>query len=145
MNTPSIGVEHVVGFFESLTPASLSDIARIYADEARFKDPFNDVQGAGAIRAVFEHMFRTLDEPRFVVTKRVVDGRQCFLVWEFHFRFRSDRVGRSQVIHGGSYLQFGEDGRIEMHRDYWDAAEELYEKIPVLGSFMRWLRRRAAG
>lgn len=30
-----------------------------------------------------------------------------------------------------------------MHRDYWDAAEELYEKLPVLGDLMRWLRRQA--
>ena len=36
-----------------------------------------------------------------------------------------------------------DDGRIRLHRDYWDAAEELYEKLPVLGHLMRWLRRRA--
>jgi hypothetical protein len=27
--------------------------------------------------------------------------------------------------------------------DYWDAAEELYEKLPVLGGLMRWLKRAA--
>jgi hypothetical protein len=32
---------------------------------------------------------------------------------------------------------------ITEHRDYWDAAEELYEKIPVLGGLMRWLKKRA--
>jgi steroid delta-isomerase len=34
-----------------------------------------------------------------------------------------------------------------VHRDYWDAAEELYEKLPVLGALMRWLKqaRRANG
>jgi hypothetical protein len=31
-----------------------------------------------------------------------------------------------------------------MHRDYWDAAEELYEQLPGIGVLMRWLRRRAA-
>ena len=35
------------------------------------------------------------------------------------------------------------DGRIALHRDYWDAAEELYEKLPVLGVLMRWLKSRA--
>jgi steroid delta-isomerase len=29
-----------------------------------------------------------------------------------------------------------------LHRDYWDAAEELYEKIPVLGSILRWLKSK---
>ena len=33
-------------------------------------------------------------------------------------------------------------GRVVAHRDYWDAAEELYEKLPVLGALMRLLKRR---
>jgi hypothetical protein len=41
------------------------------------------------------------------------------------------------------HLRFAPDGRIAMHRDYWDAAEELYEKLPLLGGLMRWLKRRA--
>ncbi|MGA0584669.1 MAG: nuclear transport factor 2 family protein, partial [Castellaniella sp.] len=32
-------------------------------------------------------------------------------------------------------------GLVSFHRDYWDAAEELYEKLPVLGRLMRWLRK----
>jgi hypothetical protein len=32
---------------------------------------------------------------------------------------------------------------IVVHRDYWDAAEELYEKLPWLGGLMRWLKRKA--
>jgi hypothetical protein len=37
-----------------------------------------------------------------------------------------------------------DQGRVSLHRDYWDAAEELYEKLPVVGALMRWLRRRIA-
>ena len=40
-------------------------------------------------------------------------------------------------------LVFNEQGLVTMHRDYWDAAEELYEKLPLLGGLMRWLKRRA--
>jgi steroid Delta-isomerase len=32
---------------------------------------------------------------------------------------------------------------VVFHRDYWDAAEELYEKLPVIGALMRWLKKRA--
>jgi hypothetical protein len=28
------------------------------------------------------------------------------------------------------------------HRDYWDVAEELYEKVPVLGGLLRTIKRR---
>jgi hypothetical protein len=38
---------------------------------------------------------------------------------------------------------FSEEGLVSMHRDYWDAAQELYEKLPLVGGLMRWLKQRA--
>ncbi len=40
-------------------------------------------------------------------------------------------------------LLLDEQGLVLDHRDYWDAAEELYEKLPGVGALMRWLKRRA--
>ena len=136
--------ERIVRWFETLSPESLADLDELYTDEARFKDPFNEVQGVPAIRDIFRHMYRSLDEPRFVVTGRLVDGAQCFLVWEFRFRFKRFDTASLQTVRGASHLALADDGRIREHRDYWDAAEELYEKLPVLGRLMRWLRQRAA-
>ena len=107
------------------------------------KDPFNRVQGLPAITAIFSHMFATLDAPRFAVLDAVAAGDDAFLTWDFSFRSRG-AGGRPLCIHGASHLRFGADGRVLMHRDYWDAAEELYEKLPVIGALMRWLKRRAS-
>ena len=136
-------VEAVVTFFETFTPASLATLPSLYATDARFKDPFNDVTGLPAISGIFSHMFEALEAPRFVVNERIVQGSQCFLTWEFRFRFRRFKQGEDQVILGGSHLVFDATGRVTLHRDYWDAAEELYEKLPVVGGLMRWLKRRA--
>lgn len=136
-------VARISAYFEALSPQSLADIDTLYTPNARFKDPFNAVQGVPAIRGIFEHMFQSLHQPRFVVTQQVVDGTQAFLVWEFRFRFKRFDTTTEQVIRGGSHLVLAPDGRISDHRDYWDAAEELYEKLPGVGSLMRWLKRRA--
>ena len=136
-------VARVAAYFEALTPASLGDLAQLYAADARFVDPFNDVVGLPGIRGVFEHMFRRLDTPRFEVRTIVAEGDRAWLTWDFLFRFR--RSPQPQRIHGASLLHFGPDGRIVLHRDYWDAAHELYEKLPLIGGAMRWLRRRVAG
>ena len=83
-------VQRAVDFYEGLTPAALDHLPQLYTENARFKDPFNEVRGV-------------------------------------------------------SHLVLAPDGRIAEHRDYWDAAEELYEKLPLLGGLMRWLKRRANG
>lgn len=146
MSTPAdpANVERIVAFFEALAPGDLQRLGELYTPDAEFKDPFNEVRGVGAITAIFAHMFETLEAPRFVVTTRVAQGSDCFLAWDFHFRFRGFRPAVPQVIRGGSHLLLAPDGRIALHRDYWDAAEELYEKLPVVGAGMRWLKRRVS-
>lgn len=139
----SASLAHIVQFFETLTPQSVADIATFYDPQARFKDPFNEVTGVPAIERIFQHMFGALDQPRFVITAQVLQGAQCFLTWEFRFGFKSHQRGVTQVILGATHLTLSDAGQITLHRDYWDAAEELYEKLPLLGSLMRWLKRRA--
>ena len=140
---PDIGasVERLVQFYEELTPAHLRRLDTYYAADAHFKDPFNDVYGLTAITRIFDHMFASLQQPRFVVTRRLVQGQQAFLAWEFHFRLRSWRPDTEQCINGATLLCFDAQGRVSQHRDYWDTAEELYEKLPLLGALMRWLRK----
>ncbi len=136
-------VEQLVRFFERLTPADLAYLGEYYAPDAHFKDPFNEVQGITAIRAVFEHMFVNLEEPRFVVKECVHQGRHCFLTWDFVFRFQRFHPQTVQTIRGATHFEFDHRGLVNRHRDYWDAAEELYEKLPVVGGLMRWLKQRS--
>ncbi|QDL38434.1 nuclear transport factor 2 family protein [Rhodoferax sediminis] len=136
-------VARIAAFFEQLTPDSVDSISRIYAPDARFKDPFNEVQGIALIQRVYLHMFESLQEPGFKVTGHVVQGTQCFLTWDFMFRFKRFQRSVPQTVRGASHLVLDAQGLITRHRDYWDAAEELYEKIPALGVLMRWLKKRA--
>ena len=130
----------VARFYETLTPDALAWLAQIYTEDARFVDPFNEVQGLSAIRTVFEHMYRTLEVPRFSVHEWAGDTQHAFLTWTFRFRFRGE--AQERCIHGCTHLSFAPDGRVRLHRDYWDAAGELYAQLPLLGALMRWLRRR---
>jgi ketosteroid isomerase-like protein len=135
--------EQIAHFFETLTPQSVSDLKDFYSASARFKDPFNDVKGVPAIEKIFEHMFVSLTQPHFVITGQVVDGDQAFLSWEFRFRFKRFDTQTDQVVLGTSHLVLDAQQRISVHRDYWDAAEELYEKLPWVGALMRWLKKKA--
>lgn len=130
--------ERIARFFETLCPESLARLDTIYAHDARFKDPFNDVLGVPAIASIFRHMFDQLDSPVFSVGTRIVDGDQLMLGWVFRFR----RGGQAIEIKGVTHMMLDPDGRISLHRDYWDAAGELYAKLPLIGAPIRWLATR---
>lgn len=136
-------VTRIVSLFESFAPADVQRLGQFYSDDAFFKDPFNEVRGLAQIQRIFAHMFESLESPRFVVTRHMAQGGECWLAWEMRFHYRGRLRGQAQVVRGASHLLLGPEGRIKSHRDYWDPAEEVYEKLPVLGTLMRWLKRRA--
>lgn len=134
--------QRLLDFYTTISPNSLNRIFEIYAAEARFKDPFNDVKNPAQIRKIFEHMFESLNKPQFTILQCIAQDNQCFILWDLTFYFKNTQPDTRQTIHGGSHVIFNEEGMVSYHRDYWDAAEELYEKFPLLGSLLRWIKRR---
>lgn len=136
-------LDALVTFYESMEPRSVELMGRFYADDCYFKDPFNEVGRLTQIQEIFRRMYRQLDEPRFKVRSRMLDagGGSAVLVWEFGFRIKAWRPAVPRRIHGITLLGFDAAGQINYHRDYWDAAEELYEKLPLVGWLMRGLKR----
>jgi ketosteroid isomerase-like protein len=137
--TPRL-VDDMLAWYETLTPDTLDALPHFYDADACFKDPFNDVHGHAAIRRIFAHMFETTQAPRFVIHERVGQGDQVFVTWTFHVGLK----GGTHAIVGATHLRLGADGRVVEHRDYWDPAEELWQKLPVLGPMVKWLRGRFA-
>jgi hypothetical protein len=134
MNDP----EPMPAWYATPSPDAVSRAGEFYDAHAGFRDPFNDVRGVAAIETTFQHMFVHTDQPRFIIGERLTQGNQAFVTWLFIFRL----PGAAKQISGGSHLRFNEDGLVVMHRDYWDAAEELMATLRLIGVSIRWLRGR---
>ena len=143
--TLAIQTAALVNFYEGLSPKTLGRLPEFYHENARFIDPFNDVVGHPGIARIFADMFEKLESPRFVVTGRyaamdLTPADEAMLRWELRFKSRLLGPG-DQVIEGLTRLRFEDDGRVILHRDYWDPTQELYAKLPVLGWPVRGLAR----
>lgn len=134
-------LQNVIRFFESITLQSVKDMHQLYSADAYFKDPFNEVRGEQAISEIFVHMYEQVDAPTFKIQQSILQEDEAFIVWDFSFRVKG--ADTAITIHGSSHLSFNDSHHIVYHRDYWDVAEELYEKIPVLGGLMRFIKHRA--
>jgi ketosteroid isomerase-like protein len=129
-------------FFETIAPDSLGRLDRVVAPDVRFVDPFNDVTGIEKYRAVFRHMFETVEQPRFTILRTAIDGDTAFYRWRFGFRRKGS--AESWTIEGVSEVRFRPDGLVAWHIDHWDAASQLYERLPVIGALLRWIGRKLA-
>ena len=142
MTIPPIpGLTAYLHAFETLHPARLNVLLDCFAEDAVFEDPFNRVQGRVAIERVFAHGFRQCPNLRFTIDEvaGVPDAAIALIVW----RFACQEAG-GLVLHGTSRVVFGADGLAQLHVDYWDPAAQLYERVPILGALMRFIRRRLA-
>lgn len=126
---------------EGLRPERLDSLAPLVADDVRFADPFQDVRGWPAYRAVFAHMFAVVADLRFVVSDRAINaaGTIAYARWRLEGRIGA----RPWVVDGVSEIHM-RDGRIATHIDHWDAARGFYEQMPVIGGLLRVIRRRIA-
>jgi steroid Delta-isomerase len=118
-----------------------SAVAQLIPFYESFKDPFNQVSSIEGIEHIFKHMFTQVNDPAFRISKTIVGEGDAILFWTFHFRFKGLACKGNQTLVGVSHLEFDEAGLVTLHRDYWDAAEELYSRIPVIGTLMRGLQR----
>jgi steroid delta-isomerase len=143
MNVPGTGPKEYIAALEAMRPDTIDAVVALCADDVRFTDPFNDVTGKTAYRHVFEDMFTKVSDLTFAVDECHGAGRQWMLRWSYAARLG---VLGHTTIEGASYVELGEDGLVVRHADYWDAGR-VYERIPVLGAAIGWLRRRisAAG
>ena len=127
-----------IRFFSLLTAENLDQINEVFASDAHFKDPFNDVNGVASIKTVFEHMFATTEAPKFIVNHHASNQQKLFIQWEFTFT----KSNTHWSIDGSSMVTFNEQDQVEEHIDYWDPAEQIYSKIGLLKPIMNFLKSR---
>lgn len=129
-----------LAYLESLTPVTLDRLDDHVTKDVRFHDPFNDVIGFDAMKRIFRHMFDAFGQVTFKIRHAVSDGDICLIEWRFEAQLR----GRPWAFDGMSRVEFDVDGRVKAHIDYWDAAGAFYERLPVIGWLLAWLRLRLA-
>lgn len=127
-------------FWQRLTVDDLERLGDWFTEDARFADPFNDVRGLPHVRAVFAHSLGLVTDVSIELTDRAIGEDACYLRWVY--RYRTRQGGKPWRIVGMTELHFAEDGRVSAHVDHWDAAGQVYEKLPVIGAVLRAIRRK---
>lgn len=128
-------------FFESISKNTpIEEYSKVFDEMITFEDPFQKVSGITKVYAVFEHMYDTLYEPKFSVNEIVCEKECAYLRWDFSYQRSSKH--KVETFTGVSRVQFLKSTKVISHVDYWDAAENIYEKVPFFGSLIRLIKKR---
>lgn len=130
-----------IEYFEKLSARSVPLLDKVAERDVFFKDPFNEVRGLEKMQAVFEHMFQTLENPKFKVTDIAwgKQGNTAYLKWDFVYSLK----GKKHHFEGMSEVTFAPTGKVTSHIDHWDSGL-VYQKIPLLGALIRAVKSKLA-
>lgn len=140
---PTMDIAAFIAAAQSLSKDSVEQLSAFYADDCRFSDPFQTVQGSRQVQAVYRDMFEHLDQPCFQQVRLLGapdHARQEIVIgWDFEFALASGRP--RQRIAGCSRLILNAEGKIQEHTDYWDASR-LMQALPLVGPVIGWIRKK---
>ncbi len=133
-------LDQYIAFYEQMKKEDLAKIDKFFSSQAHFKDPFNDVYGIEKIRRIFHHMFETLKSPKFIIEEAVLNSDVAYIKWSFTGELKAKPL----KLIGVSRVVFNEQGLVSEHIDYWDASEQFYMKLPIVGSLLRFIRKQVS-
>lgn len=126
-------------FYRDLRQLPFEQFGQIYADDVIFRDPVGQLRSAAALMSYLESSCQQLQFGQFEYLDELVDADTAYIKWNMQFSHPKYRDG-VHTLRGMSHLQFGD--RIHYHEDVYDLGQMVYEHVPVMGSAVRWLKRR---
>jgi hypothetical protein len=112
----------------------------LYAHNAYYRDSFTELQGVENIETYLIQGTYIMHKLTFELQDVAVHDGNYYFRWITRFSLKRKK---EEVTHflGISHVRFNKDGRIVFHQDFWDAGV-IYEKLPVIGFFIRWMKKR---
>jgi len=128
-------------FFETINSKTpLEEYKEFFDENSYFEDPFQKVTGVVKIYNIFEDMYIKLFNPRFEIYEVVSNENISYIKWKFLYQVNEKSSVDSFI--GISRIELSDDGKVMEHVDYWDTGSNIYEKIPLLGSIIRYIKSK---
>jgi len=133
------------GYFTDMTEASaLESVADVYAPEGYLNDNIVGIFGAEKIGKYFAHAAAQSEQFTVEFVDVARSGVDYYVRWEMTVQVPALSEGRPVVSYGVSHFRFDAEGRVLLHRDFWDAATGMYEHLPYVGGLVRYVHGKLA-
>lgn len=139
----ALWLQNFIAVYSELSTDNLMLLEKIYHPEVEFVDPIHSVHGMAALLDYFSNLYQQLLSCDFVI-EHVLEGEsEAAIYWTMTFRHKQLNGAAPISVQGHSRIR-AQDNKVIYHRDYLDVGAMLYEHIPLLGSIITTIKRRAA-
>ncbi|MSR09165.1 MAG: nuclear transport factor 2 family protein [Gammaproteobacteria bacterium] len=136
-----LAFNRVQRYFTGMTAASVREqTSLVYAPESYLNDTLVAIEGSGNIEAYFAHTAGQVRTLNVEFLERATVGTDWYGRWQMTVVADGLNSGQPILTYGVTQFRFDAQGRILIHKDFWDAGSGLYEQLPILGGVIRRVR-----
>lgn len=134
-------VHHMLASFDTEVP-SVSELRKFYADDVLFQDPLQKIHGLAPFREMNVRLLQKLHEMKIEMLESAQTGPNIMFTFAMDLK-PTPRAPRMRV-EGMTHVRLNAEGKISLHRDYWDLAGTVIAMIPPLQRGYRWITKQMA-
>ncbi len=133
--------EKIISLYRDFNGKNLSLLDSFYSSKVKFSDPSVEIEGLSLLKKYYAHVYAPVNEIHFDFSEILHEGHCYTASWLMRISVKGLNGGRPYNVRGLSRLNFNQEGLIEVHRDYLDLGEMIYEKLPLQGAVIRFLKK----
>ncbi|MCG9722807.1 nuclear transport factor 2 family protein [Shewanella sp. Isolate7] len=138
----ALWLQNFIAVYSDLGTENLEGLRQIYHPDIVFCDPLHRVEGLDRLLGYFQGLYHQVISCDFTIVSVLEHQGEAAVYWTMTFRHKQLNGCQPIEVEGHSQLR-AKDNKVIYHRDYFDVGVMLYEQLPLLGSLIRAVKRRA--
>lgn len=131
--------------FTNLRADNLEILDGFYDPKTLFVDPLGEHKGIEEVKKYYYNLYKNVEDINFEYRDIISNGNSHVLIWKMNLKAPGLNSGELVTLEGNSVIRFNEAGLVSYHRDYFDMGEFVYENVAVLGSIIKYVKKRMKG
>ncbi|MCE7066972.1 nuclear transport factor 2 family protein [Dyadobacter sp. CY326] len=124
--------------FNRLPDENAALLEEIYESDAHFQDPIRTLKGIVEIHTYLQKFNANVRRGGYKFTQQSIRNDRAYLSWELDLEYKIPQ--KRIAVSGITVLLIGE--KVISQRNYYDAGAFFYEHLPLIGPFIRYIKRK---
>jgi hypothetical protein len=116
--------------------------SKAYSKDAWLDDTLVVHRGAAEIEKYFIQTSETMTSYQVTIDDVARSGDNYYVRWTMIFSAPALSGGEAVHSVGISQVKFDNDGKVAMHKDFWDSGTNFYAHLPVVGGAVGYVKKR---
>jgi len=144
--TPATFNHEVKNTFEKIfhdfkTGATEFNIRSVYADKFYFNDTFKIIENIDELVAYMLDSASHVNSTTVEVHEVIAGEQDYYIRWSMKMDLTVKHKHINSYSIGMTQLRFNEQGKVVFHQDFWDSSEAFYEHLPLLGYWLKKVKK----